>query len=246
MRMSHWIATDLDGTLFSRAWAAEDSVPATWRVEPATGERLPSSWMRPATHRTMATLQQIATLVPVTARDAASFARVDIPGLPFVGPAVIANGAVILDRDGLPDPVWEAEMTRRLQPWQSWFGDCLGRLIELSRSHARPRLVEGPCGLSAYLVAKAEANWWESDAGRKIRSDFDWVGCRLSLLGNELQVLPPGLGKVDALANVMKRHFGGCRPMLCFGDMPSDLEFMRLGELLAMPMHSPLERALPE
>jgi hydroxymethylpyrimidine pyrophosphatase-like HAD family hydrolase len=194
----------------------------------------------------MAALQQIATLVPVTARDVESFARVDIPGLPLPGLAVIANGAVILDRDGRPDPVWEAEMTHRLQPWQSWFSDCLDRLVELSRCHARPRLVKGPVGLSAYLVAKAEAGWWDSDAGQEIRGSFDWAGCRLFLLGNELQVLPPGVGKVDALTEVMGRHFGGCPPMLCFGDMIADLEFMRLGEILATPRQSVLENAWPK
>lgn len=243
--MNHWIATDLDGTLFSRAWAIPESVPATWRIEPGTGDRVPSSWMRPAIHRTMTALQQIATLVPVTARDANSFARVDIRGVPLRGLAVIANGAVILDCEGRPDPVWETEMTHRLEPWQGWLDERLDLLSELSRGNARPRLVDGPAGLHAYLVAKAETGWWESDTGYRIRGGIDWAGCRLSLLGNELQVLPPGVGKRDALFEVMGRHFAGCRPMLCFGDMPADLEFMRLGEILATPMDSTLEGAWP-
>ena len=245
MRMKNWIATDLDGTLFSRAWAGGDAVPATWSVEPATGERSPSSWMRPGTHRAMSALRNIATLVPVTARDANSFARVEIPGLPLKGPAVIANGAVILDPEGRPDPVWEAEMTRRLEPWQIWLGECLGRFFTLSCGIARPRLVDGPAGMHAYLVAKAEAAWWESEAGREFRGAFDCAGCRVSLLGNELQVLPPGVGKLEALTEVMERYFGRCRPLLCFGDMPADLEFMRLGDILATPMHSALEGAWP-
>jgi hypothetical protein len=201
--------------------------------------------MRPAIHRTMMALQQIATLVPVTARDADSFARVDIRGVALRGLAVIANGAVILGCDGRPDPVWEAEMAHRLEPWQGWLDERLDLLLELSRDQARPRLVGGPPGLSAYLVAKAETGWWESDTGRGIQGAIDWTGCRLSLLGNELQVLPPGVGKLDALSEVMGRHFGGCRPMLCFGDMPADLEFMRLGEILATPMNSNLEGAWP-
>lgn len=241
--MNHWIATDLDGTLFSRAWAAEDAIPATWRIEPGNGDRIPSSWMRPDTHLTMTALQRIATLVPVTARDAESFARVDIPGLPLPGPAVIANGAVILDSEGRPDPLWEAEMTSRLEPWQDWLKECLGRLIERSCEHARPRLVDGPAGLPAYLVAKAETGWWESEPGREIRGTFDWAGCCISVLGNELQVLPPGVGKRQALEELMGRYFGGRRPMLCFGDMTADLEFMRLGEILATPRQSALEVA---
>lgn len=194
----------------------------------------------------MIALQQIATLVPVTARDADSFARVDIRGIPLTGLAVIANGAVVLDCEGRPDPIWETKMIHRLEPWQGWLDERLELLSELSHGHARPRLVDGPAGLSAYLVAKAETGWWESDTGRRIRGAIDWTGCRLSLLGNELQVLPPGVGKLDALSEVMERHFGGCRPMLCFGDMPTDLDFMRFGEILATPRQSVLEKAWPK
>ena len=243
--MSHWIATDLDGTLFSRSWVDDESVPATWRVDPETGSRAPSSWMRLSTHRSIIALQTVAAVVPVTARDADSYTRVDIPGITLSGPAVISNGAIILDRDGQPDPTWENEMIGRLDPWQTWLEESLGRLVELSSGNARPRLVAGARGQHAYLVAKADAGWWESDSGREVLAAFDWADCRVSVLGNELQVLPPGLGKLQALEDVMGRYFGGRRPMLCFGDMIADLEFMRLGEILATPRQSALEIAWP-
>jgi len=244
--MSDWIATDLDGTLFSRSWGDEESVPATWRLDPGSGRLEPSSWMRPSTHRSIVALQSIAAIVPVTARDADSYGRVNIPGIGLAGPAVITNGAIILDRNGKADPGWENEMIRRLRPWKTWLEQCLAQLIALSSGNARPRLVAGPPGQHAYLVAKADAGWWEGDAGREILGAIEWEECRISLLGNELQVLPPGLGKLQALEEVMDRYFGGRRPMFCFGDMIADLEFMRLGEILATPRQSALEYAWPK
>jgi hypothetical protein len=154
---------------------------------------------------------------------------------------VIANGALILDRQGRLDTEWVWEMKTRLLPWVGWMEESLERLTHLSDGHARPRLVAGPAGLPAYLVAKAPGGWWDGAAGRTIRETFDWGGCRLALHGDELQALPPGVGKAEALAEVMHRYFGGRRPLLCFGDMPGDLGFMRLGGILATPRYSPLE-----
>lgn len=241
--MNDWIATDLDGTLFSRRWGVEGAVPATWRVDPEGGYGIPSSWMPGATHRAMLILQRGATLVPVTARDADSFSRVAVEGLSLAGPAVIANGALILDRNGTPDPRWEAEVTLRLSPWQDWIHEALIRLVDLTNGLARPRLVAGPKGLSAYLVAKALAGWWQSEIGEEIRHTFDWNGCNVSLLGDELQVLPPGIGKAEALCEVKDWFFDGESPLICFGDMTGDLDFMRLGGLLATPRYSVLDEA---
>lgn len=244
--MNEWIATDLDGTLFSRSWGEEDSVPATWRVDPETGSRVPSSWMRLSTQRFINALQTVAVVVPVTARDAESYARVNLPGIAFAGPAVITNGAIILDGDGQPDPKWESEMIHRLHPWKTWLEESLDRLVAQSSGNARPRLVAGPGGQHAYLVAKADEGWWESKAGSEIIASFNWADCRVSVQGNELQVLPPCLGKLQALEEVMGRYFAGRRPMLCLGDMIADLEFMRLGEILATPNQSVLEKAWPK
>jgi hypothetical protein len=65
----------------------------------------------------------------------------------------------------------------------------------------------------------------------------------VEVLGNELQVLPPGVGKREATIEVRDRWFSGGPPLMCIGDMPLDLEFMRLGGLLATPLGSTLERA---
>ena len=241
--MPDWIATDLDSTLFHRSWLGEDSVAATWHPEVASEGRKPSSWMRYGTHRLLETLAASHTLVPVTARDMDSFSRVDIAGLHLRGPAVVANGAVIIGFDGTPDAIWERRMTELLEPWEEKLNGMCEWLVGKSAGIARPRLVFGPGGLPAYLVAKAEEGWWHSTVGKEILAEGNWEGCRVEVLGIELQVLPPGVGKGEAVTEVCKRFFNGRPPILCMGDMPLDLEFMRLGGLMAMPVGSVLEQS---
>lgn len=240
--MTHWIATDLDSSLFARAWFADDAIAATWHVG-EDAARTPSSWMHSGTHQLLETLGRSFALVPVTARDADSFSRVAIQDLNLRGPAVIANGAIILGWDGAPDAQWEAKMIALLTPWEAILHRFCDWLTDKSAGLARPRLVHGPGELPAYLVAKAADDWWRSTDGAAIIAAMDWLGCRVEVLGNELQVLPPGVGKREASIEVRDRWFAGRPPLLCIGDMPLDLEFMRLGGLLATPLGSTLERA---
>ena len=240
--MNDWIATDLDSTLFNRAWASEDAVAATWNIA-ADSTRIPSSWMKSSTHRLLEVLGRSFSLVPVTARDMDSFSRVEVRDLNLLGPAIIANGAIILGRDGRPDPVWQETMIANLSPWKNILDGFCARLIEKSVGYARPRLVPGPGGLPAYLVAKAEPGWWLAPPGQAILSGMDWLGCRVEILGTELQVLPRGVGKRDATLEMQNRFFAGRAPLLCIGDMPLDLEYMRLGGLLATPLGSTLDQS---
>ena len=242
--MKDWIATDLDSTLFTRAWQADDAIAATWSPKD-DGTRSPSSWMKADTHRLLKVLASSFALVPVTARDMESFSRVDVALLAMSGPAVVANGAVIIGWDGLPDRAWEAHITAKLAPWESRLKDFHTWLTRKSGGLARPRLIDGPCGLPAYLVAKAAAGWWRTPEARAILAEMDWLDCRVEVLGLELQVLPPGVGKRDATLEVRRRWFAGQPPLLCLGDMPLDLEFMRLGGLLATPAGSTLDLCWP-
>lgn len=242
--MKDWIATDLDSTLFTRAWHADDAIAATWSAE-EDGTRSPSSWMKADTHRLLTALATSFAVVPVTARDMNSFSRVDIPGLALRGPAVVANGAVILGWDGLPDLRWEEQMTAKLAPWERRLNDFHTWLTRKSGGLARPRLVPSPCGLPTYLVAKAAEGWWRTPAARDILAEIDWLGCRVEILGLELQVLPPGVSKREATLEVQRRWFADQPPLLCLGDMPLDLEFMRLSGLLTTPTGSTLDLAWP-
>lgn len=239
-----WVATDLDGTLFSRHWAEEGAVPGTWRAASGSDdEPVPSSWVRPEMHRLLLALADASTLVPVTARDMESFSRVKVPGLHLSGPAILANGAIILDSDGAPDARWLTLVKQILDPWQKHLDQLCQMFIQRSGHIARPRLVAGLSGFSAYLVAKAPDGWWAGAEGaallRELAKDVT-AECRVAVLGNELQILPPGLGKAAATRFVQQHYFGGQAPLLCLGDQKLDLEFMNLGRLIATPAGSAL------
>lgn len=239
-----WVATDLDGTLFSRHWAGTGAVPGTWRqVEHDGLQREPSSWVRPETHRLLLALSSAACIVPVTARDAASFSRVAVSGLRLSGPAVLANGAIVLGPDGTPDLEWVRRVSQVLGPWQQHLERLCEVFIQRSGHIARPRLVAGSAELHAYLVAKAPDGWWSGADGAAVLAEMaleETVECNVAVLGNELQILPPGLGKASALGFVQQQYFGGQAPLLCLGDQLPDLAFMSLGGLLAAPVGSHL------
>lgn len=232
-----WIATDLDGTLFSRANAAADAVPGTWNVGP-DGSREPSSWVSAPTHRLMKALAANFAIVPVTARDLASYQRVAIPHVPFSG-AVLSNGAIMLRPDGELDEGWTQAIDQELAHWQAPWQELLTRLTV---SNVRPRLVMSAGEHAAYLVAKAPAGWWQSEDGTRLISSLPDCGLKLDVLGVELQILPPCVSKARGVQAFMTRHAGEMAPLLGLGDMPADAEFMRLATFQGMPSNSPLAR----
>jgi len=241
-----WVATDLDGTLFSRDWAGVGAVPGTWReIADGSTHREPSSWVRPVTHRLLLALSSAACIVPVTARDQASFSRVAVSGLRLNGPAILANGAIVLGPEGAPDQEWEARISQVLHPWQQYLQSLCEVFTQRSGHSARPRLVEGPAQLPAYLVAKAPDGWWAGVEGTTLLAEMaaeKTAECSVAVHGSELQILPPGLGKASAMQFVQQKYFGGQAPLLCLGDQLTDLAFMRMGVLLATPTGSTLAK----
>ena len=108
--MTDWIATDLDSTLFNRAWAAEDAIPATWNLE-LDSSRTASSWMKSGTHRLLEVLPSAAIAdVPKLAKRRGLevklahelFQLVNRPDLqPFFGLGSSAETAIMGRIDGI-------------------------------------------------------------------------------------------------------------------------------------------------
>ncbi len=243
MKPRDWIATDLDGTLFSREFARPDAIPATWRKGEA-GDDVPSSWVHPATYRLMRALAGSFDLVPMTARDYDSYSRVNIEGLPFKG-AVLANGAIIINPDGHIDEDWNDVMRGVLDGVREELQHLCHQVSELSHGRARARLVASGTDLAAYLVAKADEAWWATPEGVHLLQSLDVSACRAALLRNELQVLPPGVSKIIGLAAYQQRFAMDNPPIMGLGDMPTDLEFMRACTFLGIPSGSRLDHGFP-
>ena len=232
----HWIAADLDGTLFSRTQTS-GAVAATWR------EGEPSSWMPAPRHALFVRLARLFRIVPVTARDHASFSRVRIAGLPLCDGAVIANGAILLEAGTMqPDANWDAELEPQLAAWAEPLSEIAARLHEHSSGIAIPRLVASNTRYPAYLVAKAHNGFWSPTQGRELCKGVAHFGCRFAEIGRELQVLPPPTSKRLGLLAFKRRHYGDAPPLLAFGDMPEDLGFLGEAEFLAAPTTSTLGR----
>lgn len=240
-----WIATDLDGTLFSREWGRGNAIPATWKTSESAGaDPIPSSWVPFATHRIYAAFGKIACIVPVTARDYTSFSRVSIREVPLNGFAVLSNGGIVLDASGNVDEEWHEMIKDRIGQWNNLLRDFCSWLKEVSSGVARTRVVEGAHGLAVYVGAKAPEEWWKSEQGLARLQECDyWKPLEVSLLKNELQAIPPFVGKQIAVEYLRDKHFAGRDPLLCIGDMDQDLPFIRLGHLMAAPRESPLGRS---
>lgn len=232
----HWIAADLDGTLFSRVHTA-GAVAATWRDD------APSSWMPAPRHALFSRMAPIFRIVLVTARDLASFSRVRIESLPLRDGAVIANGAILLEPSTmLPDATWDAELEPLLAAWAGKLTEMCAWLGERSAGIATPRLVASNTPHPAYLVAKAHEGFWSTAQGRELCDGIAHFGCRVAEIGRELQVLPPPISKRLGLLAFARRHCAGAAPLLAFGDMPEDLGFLGEAEFLAAPATSTLGR----
>jgi hypothetical protein len=235
-----WIATDLDGTLFSRV-RSQDAVAATWKGSNGKySASVPSSWMPAPRHSLLTRLVQLFRVVPVTARDLDSFSRVQIEGVPLKDGAVIANGAILL-RPGTmtPDPEWDAHIAPLLAEWAAPLREMAATLREQS-GRVVPRLVASHTPHPAYMAAKAADGFWSAAEGRGMREALTPFRCRIAEVGRELQVLPPAVGKQLGIVAFMRMLYQGAPPLIAFGDMPEDLGFLSEAVFMATPAGSQL------
>lgn len=238
--MEEWIATDLDGTLFSRD-RSPGAIPGTWKVTAAGAPPLPSSWMPAPRHALFAKLARLFPIVPVTARDFDAFSRVRIEGVPLRAGAILANGAILLQPGTMtPDPEWDAHLAPLLAQWAGPLAEIAAALHERSGGRVVPRLVASHTPHPAYLVAKATDGFWSEAEGLGLREALAPCQCRIAEVGRELQVLPPVIGKQVGLAAFADRFCHGAPPLLALGDMPEDLGFLQRAAFMATPAGSKL------
>ena len=150
------ILTDLDDSLFStlRKIPLHLRDKATLAAKAANTVAGKDSFMT-ARQSAMVEWMDLTRCVPVTARGTEAYSRV---ALAFGGPAaIVANGAVMLDKDGAVNAVWAARVATILQPLQAQ----LLQLPEILQKLAAQRsldirswtVMEPSCG-AAYVVAK--------------------------------------------------------------------------------------------
>jgi hydroxymethylpyrimidine pyrophosphatase-like HAD family hydrolase len=238
---------DLDDTLFSSA-----------RKQPEPDGLVPAALLRtgavvsysnPAQRGLRHMLECAAEVIPVTARSVDGYRRVL---LPFAGRAVVSYGATILLPDGQVDGDWAQRVAPHLVRARADL-ESLVRLVaatyDAARTGLQVRLVSDARD-PAYLVVKHVDNdeAMVQEAGLELIGE--WLarhpGFTLHINGNNLAVIPPGLGKEAAVAYLIEqeRQAHGALFTVGAGDSLTDLDFMRLCDVAIVPGRSQLADAL--
>ena len=244
------VFTDLDDTLFQTARKLDPAARETAQLAAVAGNGK-HSYMTGAQGALLAWLRS-GLVIPVTARGSEAFGRVAIP---FSGPAIVANGAAILNGDGRADPRWRARVEAGLEPARAILDGLPEIVREIARGldlPARTWLVEEPGLGGVYAVVKTGADALEGRlaelaghllAAVALPDDEDGAGAwRLHLNGNNLALIPPAISKANATAFLLDRlRREGPILAVGVGDSVSDLDFMRLCDLWMTPRGSQID-----
>jgi hydroxymethylpyrimidine pyrophosphatase-like HAD family hydrolase len=232
---SRWLlACDLDQTLiYSRntfRLLLGAPPPELLTVEHLEGE--PLSFL---TGRAAAGLRELAlrtTFVPVTTRTLEQYRRVQL-GLGGRY-AIAANGGHLIV-DGRPDPEWEAQVRERLAA--SGEGLAEVRLIaeRLAASGSWVRTLRDADGFFLYLVATDRESIPDL---RDLEVRLLAAGWTLSVQGRKVYLVPAGLTKEAALAEVLRRS--GADLLAAAGDSLLDRGMLSLADASVRPAHGEL------
>lgn len=236
---------DLDDTLFQTLRKCPADVPRERLVPLGFGrDGAPLSYATPRQMSLIGWLAETSWLVPVTARSSEALMRARVP---FTA-AICAHGGVIIGEDGEPDADWhayaEAE-ANSLQPALDSLRDRVAAEAERRGVPLRVRVLgEGELGL--YVLAKHE----ETDE-EALHAVIDAVagavpaGWTVHRNGNNVALMPPWLGKQNAVAFLLPRlrarHPDA--PVIGIGDSLTDAAYMAICDYAMMPSGSQLARA---
>lgn len=221
------VFVDLDDTLFQTARKMAPDEARHVAAMDAKGK--PSGFMSAVQQSFVAWLLANADVVPVTARSAEVFGRVDIP---FNNGAICSHGAVMLDSEGHLDAAWHERTCALLAGYQNRLPELSERTLQIGAENdisLRGWVVE-EFGLNAYVVTKH--NDLNDDVLGLVAVAVSESGLLDDLYihrnGNNLAFLPNPLNKRYAVQEWIRRdqEVNGVRPILGFGDSLSDLAFM--------------------
>lgn len=251
--MNIYLFTDLDDTLFQtlrKCGMPESCTPetaathglsvASWSRE---GQAL--SYMLPRQRRFLELFGE-ARIIPVTARNADAFHRVN---LPFSHGAVLNYGGTVLRPDGSEDLLWQARMRDRLARWQEplhaletalkqWAGEqgLAVRIRSIGHGDGLFYVViknaqEGVCVLPQ--VQEAGAALLERQLG--------WCVHRND---NNLAFIPEALNKSHGVQYLMDSYLSseGDFMSIGMGDSLVDINFMSLCDYMVTPRCSQIQR----
>lgn len=237
--------TDLDDTLF-RSLRKHPGTEGLTRVTTATNGH--HGHMNPAQRGLFAALRATGAVIPVTARSTDAFARVHLDFGTRRG--ILANGAVLLDAEGAPDPDWLAHTARIGRGVAPLMLDMLALVRAEFGDAARTWIVE-EYGAPVYFCVKMNApeegaiEDGIAAARELLTGRFDLADMWPHVNGNNLAFTPNGISKRDACIHLIDRL--GDRdgsPLIGIGDSVTDLPFMGLCDFLITPCGSQITKLM--
>lgn len=239
---------DLDDTIFQtkRKCNSENSLtPVTFGID---GN--PISYMKPGQLLLWESLLQIATLIPVTARDIPAFKRVN---LNFNNGAIVDHGGIVILPTGDVDQEWLSYITPKSiksDPLLKEAVSIINDYITKERLKARVRIVSD-CNLNFYIVSKTDQDCLDeltylSEILKKHFSQY----ANVYLNDNNLSFLPLYLNKSLAVEYFIKSNLKlDNKPkekflLLGMGDSISDTDFLDLCDYQIVPTKSQLGKRL--
>ncbi len=224
---------DLDDTLFRSPARGGHGRPVT-----VTRQGRPYSYMSAAQARFFGLLRDAGRVIPTTARVPEQLDRVQ---LPFDDHAICANGAVILDPHGTPDPAWHARVEAR---WAA---------LEYDADEVADRATRSPGGdaLRVRTVTACDRPFMvdvrhpdrESEPMARWSAAFQPhlpAGWRLDVARDRALIYPAAIDKAAAVEWFIEHHVEQPALVLGAGDRHSDADFMAHAHFALMPTHAVL------
>lgn len=238
------ILTDLDDTLFQtkrKMTQEQDLTP--FRTGALDRTLQPRSFMTEEQAMLTDWLLAYADLIPVTARGTEELRRVTVP---FRSYAITTHGAVILQPDGSPEPVWQSQMLAALAPYRE-------RLLSLQQFctdlmaergiEAWARINYEYDDVPVYLVMKHTDSTRTDElyaVAAEIEQQFPSDGFYIHRNSNNIAWLPDPVEKGLAVTRLLTllRAERGTFPVIGLGDSLSDYRFMKHCTWFGMPSRS--------
>ncbi|MDT9594333.1 HAD family hydrolase [Nocardioides zeae] len=230
--MTTLFASDLDRTLIYSAGALQLGRPVAEPVLVEVYDGQPTSFADPAALAALRPLADHVAFVPTTTRTRAQYERIQLAGV-RVEHAVTTNGAVLLV-DGEPCGDWAAETVVRMRAGESYAD--VRRAAEGLWRHPWVLKVRDAEGVFFYAVvdpALTPQGWYDEVAGVAA-----WGGWQVSVQGRKVYLIPPGVTKEAAVAEVARRV--GAERVAAAGDSLLDRGMLVEADLALRPSHGEL------
>jgi hydroxymethylpyrimidine pyrophosphatase-like HAD family hydrolase len=250
--MQNYIFLDLDDTLFQTLRKCEHGPDDPWlEVRAFLPDGTPNSFATRKQQWLWQWFQKDFKIVPVTARDAGAFGRVN---LPFREEVVLNHGAVILDKNRHVHKPWMERMQDLLPCYYSKLLAVWEDVqIYVDRYEGYKLRLVRDFGIDWFGVVKHKSSL-ESPLQRLLdevvkRHPFIQDGnIYTHLNGNNLAILPKIINKEDAVGYLLD-HYRRLHPdILTFGagDSRTDAPFLSLCDYALIPKNTQLFRTLAE